>query len=151
MSNIIDLPYNLSKYIQHKHSLKIVWILLFISTHCTLITTVYFKDQNWISKTVYCIRCLMVCKVTFCSKFPDIPDKTGRKREVEEHRQLQSVMHFTRMQKTNFKVISVVAKRIATNYIVYIDSCIPKHIIYQHSHKKGNLLIAILKKKKYWY
>ena len=90
----------------------------------------------------------MVCKVTFCSKFPDIPDKTGRKREVEEHRQLQSVMHFTRMQKTNFKVISVVAKRIATNYIVYIDSCIPKHIIYQHSHKKGNLLIAILKKKK---
>ena len=25
-----------------------------------LITTVYFKDRDWISKTVYCINCLMI-------------------------------------------------------------------------------------------
>ena len=43
----------------------------------------------------------------------------------------------------------VVAKSIATNWIVYTNSCVPKHIIYQHySHRKRNFLIAILKKKK---
>ena len=31
------------------------------------------------SKTVYCISCLVVCKIVFCSEFPDIPDNTGRK------------------------------------------------------------------------
>ena len=25
----------------------------------------YFPDQNWIPKTVYCIRCVMVCKIGF--------------------------------------------------------------------------------------
>ena len=44
-----------------------------------LITAVYFKDRNWITKTVYCIACSMVCKIMYCSEFPDIPDKAGRK------------------------------------------------------------------------
>ena len=43
-----------------------------------LVTTVYFKDQNWISKTLYCISCSMVCKITFYSEFPDILNKAGR-------------------------------------------------------------------------
>ena len=69
------------------------------------------------SKTVYCISCLVVCKIVFCSEFPDIPDNAGRKttrrlyviimsrtsfrvnphsiEEKEEHLQLQSVMCFT--------------------------------------------------------
>ena len=41
------------------------------------ITVVYFKDRKWIPKTVYCISCLVVCKIFFCSEFPDIPDKAG--------------------------------------------------------------------------
>ena len=40
-----------------------------------LITVMYFKDRNWISKTVNCISCSVVCKIVFCSEFPDIPDK----------------------------------------------------------------------------
>ena len=44
-----------------------------------LITVVYFKDRNWICKTVYCISSLVVCKIAFCSEFPDIPDSAGRK------------------------------------------------------------------------
>ena len=44
-----------------------------------LIRVVYFKDRNWISKTVYCISCLVVCKIAFCSEFPNIPDNAGRK------------------------------------------------------------------------
>ena len=31
------------------------------------------------SKTVYCISCLVVCKIVFCSEFPDIPNNAGRK------------------------------------------------------------------------
>ena len=31
------------------------------------VTVVHFTDQNWISKTVYCIRCVMVCKIGFTS------------------------------------------------------------------------------------
>ena len=31
------------------------------------------------SKTVYCISCLVVCKIVFCSEFPNIPDDAGRK------------------------------------------------------------------------
>ena len=41
------------------------------------ITVVYFKDRKWIPKTVYCISCSVVCKIFFCSEFPDIPDKAG--------------------------------------------------------------------------
>ena len=38
--------------------------MLEIFTYRT-VTVVYFTDQNWISKTVYCIRCVMVCKIGF--------------------------------------------------------------------------------------
>ena len=83
------------------HSLKCfktVWSGLFTSTHCSRlvasyrldrngrllkflripITVVYFKDRNWLSKTVNCISCLVVCKIDFCSEFPDIPDNAGK-------------------------------------------------------------------------
>ena len=43
-----------------------------------LITVMYFKDRNWISKTVNCISCSVVCKIVFCSEFPDIPDNAGK-------------------------------------------------------------------------
>ena len=29
------------------------------------VTVVHFTGQNWISKTMYCIRCVMVCKICF--------------------------------------------------------------------------------------
>ena len=45
----------------------------------TLIIAVYFKDRNWIPKTIYCISPLVICKIVFCSKFPDIPDNADRK------------------------------------------------------------------------
>ena len=75
---------------------KTVWSGLFISTlfsPCTyrldrngmllkflliLITVMYFKDRNWISKTVNCISCSVVCKIVFCSEFPDIRDNAGK-------------------------------------------------------------------------
>ena len=66
-----------------------------------LITVMYFKDRNWISKTVNCISCSVVCKIVFCSEFPDIPDnaeeREGEEGE-EEHRQLQSITRFTQTQ-----------------------------------------------------
>ena len=31
------------------------------------------------NKQLNCIGCSMVCKLIFCSEFPDIPDKAGRK------------------------------------------------------------------------
>ena len=75
-------------------------LLIFL---CILITVVYFKDQNWISKTVHCISSLVVCKIAFCSELPYIPYNAGRKREEEEeeeeHRQLEGVMHFRQTQK----------------------------------------------------
>ena len=43
-----------------------------------LITAVYLKDRNWISKTVYCISCSVVCKIVFCSEFPNLLDNTGK-------------------------------------------------------------------------
>ena len=39
-----------------------------------LLVVVYFKDRHWISKRVYCISCSVVCKIGFCSEFPDILD-----------------------------------------------------------------------------
>ena len=85
------------------HSLKCfktVWSRLFTSTHCSRfvasylldrngsffkflripITVVYFKDWNWLSKMVNYISCLVVCKIVFCSEFPDIPDNAGKGR-----------------------------------------------------------------------
>ena len=29
------------------------------------VTIVHFTDQNWIFKSVYCIRCVMLCKISF--------------------------------------------------------------------------------------
>ena len=29
------------------------------------VTVMHFTDQNWISKTVYCSKCVMVCKIDF--------------------------------------------------------------------------------------
>ena len=54
-------------------SFSMQWLLIDI-----LIPSVYFKDQNWISKSVYCISSLMVCNIVFCSEFPDIPDIAGK-------------------------------------------------------------------------
>ena len=77
--------------------LKTVWSELFTSTHCSrlvidgwkwkkllkllriLIRVVSFKDQNWISKTVHWISCLVICEIVLCSEFLNIPDNAGRK------------------------------------------------------------------------
>ena len=56
-----------------------------------LITVVYFKDRNWICKTVYCISSLVVCKIAFCSEFPDIPDSAGRKTRRRRRRRTQAI------------------------------------------------------------
>ena len=36
-------------------------------------TAVHFTDQNWITKTVYCIRCVMACKIGFTNWNAKIP------------------------------------------------------------------------------
>ena len=38
-------------------------MLLILAYHT--VPVVHFTDQTWISKTVYCIRCVMVCKIVF--------------------------------------------------------------------------------------
>ena len=96
-SNItIDLSYNLSNYIQFKvfeNCLKWVAYINTLFLPCyslgrngkllkclrILIAVVYFKERSWICKTVYCNSFLVVCKIAFCSEFPDIPDSAGRK------------------------------------------------------------------------
>ena len=90
---IIDLTYNLNKYIQSEmfeNSLKwVVYINTLFSSFIArlgrngkllkllgmLITAVHFNDRNWITKTGYYIS----CKIVFCSEFLDIPDNAGRK------------------------------------------------------------------------
>ena len=57
----------------------------------------HFQDRNRISKTVHCISCSMVCKIIFCSQFPNIPNKAFRKTSL--HTAKQSVMRFTQMQQ----------------------------------------------------
>ena len=81
-NKIIDLSYNLSKYIKYKHVWKLFKVgclhqYIIIALYCLdkngkllkllriLITTMYFKDQNWISKSVYCVNYSMVCKIIF--------------------------------------------------------------------------------------
>ena len=72
VSDIIDLSFNLSKYIQYKQTWKLFEVVC-LHWHTVialyrldrngkllillriLITAVYFKDRNWISKTVCCI------------------------------------------------------------------------------------------------
>ena len=88
---IIDLSYNLSNYIQFEVFENCLKWVAYINTlfspcyhlsrngKCILITVAYFKDRNWICKTMYCIISLVVCRIAFCSEFPDIPDNAGRK------------------------------------------------------------------------
>ena len=92
---------------------KTVWSGLFISTlfsrcrYCLdrngmlfkflriLITVMYFKDRNWVTKTVYCISCSVVCKIVFCSEYPVIQDNAGkvtrRTRSRRKRRRTQSI------------------------------------------------------------
>ena len=86
---IIDLLYNLSNYMQYKHDWKLFEVgslnqhIVIAFCHLVrdrkLIATAYFKNLNWIYKTVYCISCSMVFKIIFCFEFLNIPDKAGRK------------------------------------------------------------------------
>ena len=93
---IIDVSYNLSNYIEFEvfeDCLKWVAYINTLLSPCYRlgrngklikclripITTVYFKDWNWICITLYCISSFVVCKIAFCSEFPDIPDSAGRK------------------------------------------------------------------------
>ena len=101
---IIDQLYNLSKYIQFEafeNCLKWVVCINTLFSLCyrlgrngkllkflRILTVVYFKDRNWIFKTVYYISSLVVCKITF----------EEEEEEEEEHRQFQSVMRFTQKQ-----------------------------------------------------
>ena len=42
------------------------------------VRVMYFTDQKRITKTVYCIRCVMVCKIFYCSEFSKRMEKTGK-------------------------------------------------------------------------
>ena len=57
--------------------LKTVWSGLLTPTHCSRLVIARVGMET--CKTVYCISCLVVCKIVFCSEFPDIPDNAGRK------------------------------------------------------------------------
>ena len=50
----------------------------------------------------HCINYLMVCEIIFCSGFPDIPDKVGRKQEDEEPRQ---TIFFGRWEKNQLMMM----------------------------------------------
>ena len=93
---VIDLLYHLSNYLQFEmfeNCLKwflyidtLIWRYYHLGSNEKLLkylgilkAVVYLKDQNWISKTVYCISCLVVCTIVFCSEFPDIPNNDGRR------------------------------------------------------------------------
>ena len=58
-----------------------------------LVTVMYFKDRNWVSKTVNCISCLVVCKIAFYSEFPTIPDNAGKvtRRTRRRRRRTQAI------------------------------------------------------------
>ena len=83
---------------------KTVWSGLFTSTHCSHlvasyrsnflripITVVHFKDWKWISKTVNCISSSVVCKIVFCSEFPNIPDNAGKVTRRRRRRRTQAI------------------------------------------------------------
>ena len=62
-----------------------------------LIRVVYFKDRKWISKTVNCISCSVVCKIVFAPNIPIFRTTLAKSREEgeeEEHRQLQRAFVF---------------------------------------------------------
>ena len=92
---IIDILYNLEVYVMlnmFKAILK--WFVfirivlsLTIATACIawwegmeifeifafrMVKVAHFTDQNWISKTVYCFRCELVCKIGFTDGNPKI-------------------------------------------------------------------------------
>ena len=105
---------------RNKH-VENIWCGLFISTYCELpciawhldregkllkllrilIKTMHSKERNWISKTVHCISCSMVREIVFCSKFPDIPDKHGRKTGRRRRRTQAIANRFTQTQQKN--------------------------------------------------
>ena len=55
-----------------------VWNGMLLKFLHILITAIYSKDRKWIFKTVNCISCSVVCKIDFCSEFPDILDNAGQ-------------------------------------------------------------------------
>ena len=119
---IIDLSYNLSKHIQYKHIWKLSEVnclhqhtviafyrldrneklLKFLRI---LIKAMYFKDRNWISKTMYCISCSMVCKIVFCSEFSDVPDKASRK--ARKRRRTQFYANAIRCEWRYLEILSL--------------------------------------------
>ena len=59
-----------------------------------LITAMYFKTVSlfWISKTVNCISCSVVCKIVFCSELPDVQDNAGKvTRRTRRRRRTQAI------------------------------------------------------------
>ena len=62
---------------------------MFLKFLSILITVMYFKDRNWISKTVNCISCSVVCKIVFCSEFSSIPDKASKVTSRRRRRRTQ--------------------------------------------------------------
>ena len=85
--------------------LKTVWSGLYTLTHLPhlvslgkflkflriLIVALYFEDRNQISETVYCISSSVVCKVIFCSEFPNIPDNAGKVTRRMRKRRAQAI------------------------------------------------------------
>ena len=91
----------------------------------------YFKDRNWISKTLNCIICLVVCEIVFCSKFSDIPDNAEeREREEgeEEHRQLQSITRFTQTQLYKGKQTVILEQKVYLHFASKLWELIPSEI-----------------------
>ena len=54
-------------FIQSNHCNHLAWwegTKLYSTSHCT-VAVVHFTDQNWVPKTVCCIKRVMVCKIGF--------------------------------------------------------------------------------------
>ena len=105
--------YNLSKYIQFSLSVSQLfevgcqWVVcgcavspcsyrldrngMLLKFLHVLITHMYFKDRNWISKMVNCINCSFVCKIVFCSEFRDISDNAGKTTRRRSRRRTQAI------------------------------------------------------------
>ena len=75
------------------------------------VTAVQFTDQNWISKTVYFIRSLMVCKLFSCSEFPKRPEKTGKCKAFcknkKIHNERQWDIYYTYFQSIIFRFLRI--------------------------------------------
>ena len=57
------------------------------------VIVMHFTDLNWISKTVYCVRCVLVFRISFLLQIPE---------EDGENRQMQGVLVFKQTQKLHF-------------------------------------------------